>query len=81
LNTIKKKVHGHFGDDSVREQITKLLQAYVQVSTSFTIGGAFRKAGFAPYVRSKPVRLVFDEEILRENPGFSEIWNFNISID
>jgi hypothetical protein len=73
LKTIKKTTHGDFGDDSVRDQVTNLLQAYEQVSTSFTIRGAFRKAGFFPDVRSKPIRLVFNEGILRENPGFSEI--------
>jgi hypothetical protein len=75
LKTIKKTIDGDFGDDSVWDQITKLLQAYEQVSTSFTIRGAFRKAGFFPDVRSKPIRLVFNKGILRENPGFSQIWN------
>jgi hypothetical protein len=73
LKTIKKIMHGDFGDDSVRDQATKLLQAYEHVSTSFAIRGAFRKAEFFPDVRSKPIRLVFNEGILRENPGFSEI--------
>jgi hypothetical protein len=81
LKTVKKTTHGDFGEDSVREQITKLLQAYEQVSTSFTIRGSFRKAGFVPDVRSKPIRINFNEEILRENPGFSEIWNLNVSVD
>jgi hypothetical protein len=37
LTTIKKKAHGDFGDDSVRDQITQLLQEYEQVATSFPI--------------------------------------------
>jgi hypothetical protein len=81
LKTIKKTTHGDFGDDSVRDQVTKLLQAYEQVSTSFTIHGAFRKAGFFPDFRSKPIRLVFNKGIFRENPGFSEILNWNIPVD
>jgi hypothetical protein len=81
LKTIKKITHGDFGNDSVRDQVTKLLQTYEQVSTSFTIRGAFRKAGFSPDVRSKPIRLVFNEGILRENPGFSEISNWHIPVD
>jgi hypothetical protein len=81
LKTIKKTTHSDFGNDSVRDQITKLLQAYEQILTSFTIRGAFRKVGFTTDVKSKPVRLVFNEEILRENSGFSKIWNFNISVD
>jgi tRNA(Ser,Leu) C12 N-acetylase TAN1 len=80
LKTIKKTTHGDFGDDSVQDQITKLLQASEQILTSFTIRVAFKKAGLIAYVSSKPVRLVFNEEILRENLGFSEIWNFNIPV-
>jgi hypothetical protein len=81
FTTIKKTTHGDFDDDSVRDQITKLLHAYKQVLTSFTICGAFRKAGFFPDVRLKPIWLVFNKGILRENPGFSEIWNWNIPVD
>jgi hypothetical protein len=81
LKTIKKTTHGDIGDDSVLDQVIKLLQAYEQVSTSFTIRGAFRKAGFFPDVRSKSIRLVFNERILRENLDFSEIWNWNIPVD
>jgi hypothetical protein len=55
LKTIKKTTHGDFNNDSVRDQVTKLLQAYEQVSTSFIIRGAFRKARFFPDVRSKPI--------------------------
>jgi hypothetical protein len=39
LKTIKKTIHGDFGNDSVRDQVIKLLQAYEHVSTSFTIRG------------------------------------------
>jgi hypothetical protein len=81
LKTIKKTTLGEFGDDSVRDQVTKLFQAYERVSTSFTIRGAFRKAGFFPDFRSKPIWLVFNQEIFRENPGFSKIWNWNIPVD
>jgi hypothetical protein len=73
LKIIKKKTRGDFGDDSVRDQINRLLQAYEQVSTSFTIRRAFKTTGFFPGVRSKPIRLVFNEGILRGNPGLSEI--------
>jgi hypothetical protein len=65
----------------VRDEITKLLETYEQVSTLLTIRGAFRKAGFFPDVRSKPIRLVFIEGILRENLGFSEIWDWDIPVD
>jgi hypothetical protein len=77
----QKTTHGDFCDDSVRDQIAKLLQADEQVTTSFTIRVAFKKAGFFPDVRSKPIRLVFNEGILCENPGLSEFWNCNIPVD
>jgi hypothetical protein len=81
LKTIKKTVHSDFGDDSAKDHMTKLLQAYEQVSTSFTIRDAFRRSEFTAEVRSKPIWLVFNKGILRQNPGFPEIWNFNISVD
>jgi hypothetical protein len=43
MKTMKKTAHGDFGDDSVRDQITKLLQTCEQVSKSFTIRGAFKR--------------------------------------
>jgi hypothetical protein len=70
MKTIRQTADGDFGDDSVWDQMTTLLQTYEQVSTSFTIRGAFKKTGLTAYVSSKPVRLIFNEEILRENPDF-----------
>jgi hypothetical protein len=76
LKTIEKTNQGDLGDDSVTDQIRKLLQAYGQVATSFTIRYAFRKAGITPDVTSRPVRLVFNQEVLQQNQGFSEICQF-----
>jgi hypothetical protein len=65
----------------VRDYTTKLLQAYEQVAASFTIHSVFRKAGLIPEFKSRLLRPHFNEDVLRANPGFSEIWNFNISLD
>jgi hypothetical protein len=48
---------------------------------SFTIRSAFRKTWFASEFTSRPLRLRFSEDFLRAKWGFSEIWNFNISVD
>jgi hypothetical protein len=81
MKGIKKTANGDFGDDSVQDYITKLLQAYEQVAISFTIHGVFRKAGLIPEFKSRLLQLRFSEDVLRANPCFSEIWNFNISLD
>jgi hypothetical protein len=62
-------------------QITQLIHAHEQTATSFTIRGSFKKAGITPATQARPFRLQFDEAILRENPGFNETWERNISIE
>jgi hypothetical protein len=79
LKKIKQTVTGEFDENSVREQITTLIQAYKRTATSATIRGSFRRAGLCPMSEIRPVRLEFDEERSRGNPGFRESWERNIS--
>jgi hypothetical protein len=73
LKKLKQTAAGEFDDDSINDQITKLVHAYEQTATLITIRGCFRKAGLYPYVGPRPCKLRFDEERLRTNPGFKEI--------
>jgi hypothetical protein len=81
LKKLKETTTGEFDDDSVNEQITKLVHAYEQTATSMNIRGSFRRAGMFPDVGSRPYKIRFDEEQLRKNPGFKEIWDRNLSTD
>jgi hypothetical protein len=80
IKSIKKTSRGDFGDDSVPCHITKLLQTHDQVATSFIIRNAFRKARLTPELTVRLFRLDFNENVLRANQGFSEIYNLSIAI-
>jgi hypothetical protein len=80
MKKLKATVPGEFGEDSMDEQILKLLQAYEQTATSMTIRGSFGKAGIYLIVESGALNVNFDEEKLRNNAGFKELGERNISI-
>jgi tRNA(Ser,Leu) C12 N-acetylase TAN1 len=44
LKKLKAIAQGEFDDDSVNDQITKLVQAHEQTATSMTIRASFREA-------------------------------------
>jgi hypothetical protein len=81
LKKLKQTATGEFDDESMNDQITKLIQAYEQTATSMTIRGSFRRAGLCPDMGSRPFKLRIDEEVLKSNPGFKEIWDRNIRIE
>jgi hypothetical protein len=72
---------GEFDDGSVNAQITQLLQAYEQAATSATIRGSFRRAGMDLDVTALPFRIRIVEQTLRENPGFKEVADRDVSLD
>jgi tRNA(Ser,Leu) C12 N-acetylase TAN1 len=74
LKKLKASATGEFDDDSVRAQVSKLIQAYEQTATSSTIRGSFRRAELEHDTTRRSFRLEVAEETLRENPGFQEIW-------
>jgi hypothetical protein len=77
----KKQTEELDGDTSPAiSQITKLLNAYECAATSSNIRGAFRKAGFLIDTKTNPFRVKFDDSIVRENPGFKELWERNFSL-
>jgi hypothetical protein len=81
LRHLKATAAGEFGDNSVNEQITKMIQAPEQTATSGTIKGSFRRAGMIPDTTTRPLKIRIDEEIMRQSPGFLAIWERNVSID
>jgi hypothetical protein len=70
MKKLKETVPGEFGEDSMYEQILKLLQAYEQTATSMTIRGSFPKAGIYPIVEFEALKVNFDQEKLRNSAGF-----------
>jgi hypothetical protein len=59
----------------------KFVQAHEQMATSRPICASFRKAGLLPETSPCPFRLTFDEEEVRDNAGFKQIWDRNIEME
>jgi hypothetical protein len=81
VKKLKQTASGDYDDKTMNHQIFRLIQAYEQTATSLTIKGSFRKAGLSANTRVIPFRLQFDDAVLKENPGFKESWDRNISIE
>jgi hypothetical protein len=81
LNKLTMTADEEFDDDSVNNQITKLVQAYEQTAASITIRSSFRQAGMVRDTSGRPFRLRVNEESLREKPGFQKIWDRDIKIE
>jgi hypothetical protein len=74
LKHIKITIEGDFQDDSLRDVITKLLKSYEKTGTSFTVRASFIRTGFRFSIENNPYTLELDEEAVKRNPGFQEIW-------
>jgi hypothetical protein len=81
LKHLKATAAGEFGDDSVNDHLTKLIQAYDQTPTSSMIRGSFRRAGMTADTTTRPYSIMVDEATVRESPGFRAVWEQNVSID
>jgi transposase len=81
LKHIKITIEGDFQDDSLRDVITKLLKSYEKTGTSFTVRASFIRAGFRFNIENNPYTLEFDEEAVKRNPGFQEIWEKNYTVE
>ena len=80
LKHLKATAVGELGDDSASDHLTKLVQAYEQTATSSTIRGSFRRAGMIPDTTTRPYKIMVDEAIMRESPGFQAVWERNVSV-
>jgi hypothetical protein len=65
---------------SVRGQIWKFVGASKQTATSSTIRSHFCKVELSSNTQTRPFKLEFNEEALRQNDGFHELRYRNISI-
>jgi hypothetical protein len=72
---------GEFDEDSVNDHITKFVRADDQMATSMTIYAFFCKVRLVPDTSSQRCRLRLEEEQVRENAGFKEIWDRSIKIE
>ena len=70
-----------FSDNFLTNSILEVLQAYQKTATDQTIRGSFRLAGIKITYGETPRRVKIDEESIRNNPGFKEIWDKNIPIE
>jgi hypothetical protein len=81
LKHLKETAAGEFGDDSANDHITKLIQADEQTATSSTIRGSFRKAEMIADTITRPYKIMVDEPIMKEIPGFQAAWEQNVSVE
>ena len=70
-----------FSEKILINTILEVLQAYEKTATTQTIRNSFRLAGIKSTVGQMPKRVIIDEVLIRNNPGFQEIWNLNIPIE
>jgi hypothetical protein len=66
--------------ESVHSQFLRLIREYEQTATSFTIRSYFRKAGLSPNIQTRPFKLWFNEEALRQNGVFKELRDRSFSV-
>jgi hypothetical protein len=57
----------------------EIIRAYEQTATSAKIRSCLRKAGLSPNTQTRPFKLEFDREAVRQNDGFKALWDRNIS--
>jgi hypothetical protein len=75
LKKLKASAQSEFDATSANDQLTKPIQGCEQTLTSIAIPASFHKAGLVLDTSVRPFRLRFDEEKVRENAGFREIWH------
>jgi hypothetical protein len=76
---LKATAASEFGDDSLNDQLTKLIQAYEQMAMSSTISRSFRRAGMIKDTTTRSYRIMVDEVTMRESPGLEVVWERNMS--
>jgi hypothetical protein len=71
-----------FGDEKVTGKfIMKAYLDFKQTIVESNIWVAFRAIGFEFDTEVEPYRLLFNEEKLRQNEGFRELWPLDFSLD
>lgn len=60
---------------------SKIINAYEETMTGSRIRASFNRAGFTIDTSKNPHRLIFDENLLKENPGFKKLWDANVPME
>jgi hypothetical protein len=61
-------------------QIVLLQETYEKVATCRNIRSSFKKAGVTLNCTRRPYTVRFDEDLVRENVGFQEMWESNFDV-
>ena len=80
----KKKNDGaqkKFDKNDTINEIIKIINSYEATFIGSNIRGAFNRGGIFINIKESPNRLRFDENKVKHNPGFQEIWNMDTQID
>jgi hypothetical protein len=81
LKRFKTTVDGRFDDNSVKDRITEPIQAYEQTAISITVLKFILLGGDSfEHIRA-PLQLRLNEESLRKNLCFHDIWDREIKIE
>jgi hypothetical protein len=81
LKQLEQTRTGGFDDNSINNKIIKFGHAYEQIAPLMTIRELFKRVTMSPEIGSRPLRSGFDEERLRNSPGFKEIWECQINVE
>jgi hypothetical protein len=81
LKHSKTTLIGEFNDDSVNEQITRLVQASEQIPTIATIRRPFRRAGLWLDVTAQPFKIQVHDEAMNQTPDVKAACEPNVSVE
>jgi hypothetical protein len=81
LKKLKVVATGEFDDDSVKGEVTQLIQEYERTATSSTMRESFRKVGFEHDTAIRPFQPRVMQERSRENPGLQEMSARDVSVE
>ena len=65
----------------ITKTILNILQAYEKTATSLNIRGSFGASGIKIVSSNFPKRVEIDENSIRENAHFKELWNLNVPVE
>jgi hypothetical protein len=79
LGAMKNNRDSLANEPEVASVTGQIIRAYEQTATSVTIRSCLRKVGLSSNTQTRPFKLEFDKETLRQNDGFRALWDRNIS--
>jgi hypothetical protein len=70
VKTLMAAAEGELRDNSVSDEITRLVRACRQTAMSIMVRGAFPKAGLVPDTSVRSLRLTTEDDKISEHKGF-----------